>query len=795
MKHLILLLLPGLLFSQQIIVSGSVKTKQNENIPYASVLFKNKQQENSTDQGVLTDEAGKFNIELKKGHYTMEIIVVGFQTSSYTLDLTKAKKKYNAGIYSIDTTLNLEEVVVSGEENAIQILPGEKVYNVAKDPAAQGVSLTGVMENLPSVQVNNDQIAIRGDQNVTLLVDGQPNGLTENLSTFPSSMVERIEVITSPGAKYQARGSAGIINIILKKGNKYEYNSSSELFSSYPLAIGVNGNISQVGKKGNGYVNLSTGLSQPIGRNIISLETPLKEIIRTEQETERKRKQKYILVNTGKSYDLNENIQINGSVSIRKAISDNLNTVEYKDELFDNSKQNSKRIENEDGIADMYQGSLSYTQNFGNKASLKAQINGELSNKNKKSIINTENHFVQQQSTPSNSTEKEETKKNYSVTLDYSNEINEKTSIDFGYRYDNIHLGSDFKVNQIFGNSIEEISDFTNLVGYNESLHAGYVEMKINLEKESWTLGLRGENTGIEVTANKGGFEQKKNYFNVFPSLRYLRELSKKTRLQVALYNRIQRPPRSTCWVLPYSTFTDNRNLFVGNPDIDPSYITGIEAELMMRPSKKISFYPALYYRLTKDELELYIEKRDITIGNETQEIYTSSLVNIGDYHAFGLELSYNYKPSKKFRVRGDLLFNGFHQVGSYNGVSFSGDGMIFSGKLIATYYFSETLDFQIRNYYDGPGRAGQYDMKGRFRMNMDIRKEIFKGKGRILLGMRDVFNSNYRRVRTEGEGFSRFLQLQTRIPQVNLSITYRFNQKRYVGQKGNQYDETEIIN
>ena len=102
MKHLILLLLPGLLFSQQIIVSGSVKTKQNENIPYASVLFKNKQQENSTDQGVLTDEAGKFNIELKKGHYTMEIIVVGFQTSSYTLDLTKAKK--NTMLESIPLT-------------------------------------------------------------------------------------------------------------------------------------------------------------------------------------------------------------------------------------------------------------------------------------------------------------------------------------------------------------------------------------------------------------------------------------------------------------------------------------------------------------------------------------------------------------------------------------------------------------------------------------------------------------------------------------------------------------------
>lgn len=786
--------LPGLLFAQQISVAGNVKTNQNQDIPFASVVFKdNKATDNI--KGVITDKKGAFEIKLDKGKYTVEITVVGMKPSTHALNLNKAQKKIDVGVYRIDTTVKLEEVVVTTEEDLIQILPDKKVYNVGKDQTVSGASITGVMENLPSVQVDNGLISIRGDKNVTLLVDGQPNGMTNNLETFPGNMVQRIEVITSPGAKYEARGAAGIINIILKKGKQYEYNSSTEIFSSYPLSIGINGNISQVGKKGNWYVNMGTGISQPISRNYITLKTPQEEIQKTKQKTERKRNQKYILVNSGKSHEFAENSQLNANITLRKATSDNNNEVNYDDQMSNGNILRSKRMEMEDENADMYQGSLSYSHKLGASSKINAVVNGEISRKNKRSEIESESYLMDDGNDYSNTTDKKETEKTYGLTLDYHTAINEKITLDMGYKLSFIKLGSDFKVAEIADNSATAVKDFTNIVYYTETIHAGYVELNINFEKESWTLGLRGEDTGIDINAVRGSLDQQKKYFNLFPSLRYVRQLSEKTRMQLALYRRIVRAPRSTRWILPYSTFTDNRNMFVGNTDINPSYMTGIEAELVMRISKKLRLYPALFYQLKKDELELYIEKRNIKVGDRELELYTSSLVNIGDFHAFGGEISFNYKPSKKWRFRGDILFNGYHQRGSYNGVNFSGDGLMISGKLITTYYISKTLDVQVRNYYDGPGRAGQYDMKGRYRMNMDIRKKIFKGKGRILLGMQDVFNTNYRRVETDAEDFNRFLELQSRVPQVNLSITYRFNQKKYKGKKGNQYDDYEVIN
>ena len=786
-----ILCVPGFIFSQQIKVSGNIQTEQNQNIPYASVIFKGKDAE-SLYKGVLTDENGIFNIDLKRENYTVEISVVGVQATSYNLDLREAVESYNAGIYKINTTVLLEGVVVKGEEELIQILHDKKVYNVAKDRAARGASLTNVIENLPSVQVDNGSIAIRGDNNVTLLVDGQPNGLTKSLETFPSSMVETIEVITSPGARYQAQGTAGIINIVLKKGKESEYNSSTEFFTAYPLTAGVNGNISQVGGKGNWYLNAGTGYSEPVWRNYISLETPQNVIQETKQITERERKRKYFLVNLGGSRKFKKEGQLNASITARRAVSDNENTVNYDDLIDDGSIEKSRRTEIEDEDAMRYQTNISYKQNFGEKVIFKTHINGEISEVDKSSNINTELFFPNNKSNFPNTTEKEEYQKSLGFSADYENEKNEKINFSTGYRKDYVQIGSDVEVNQI-EDVIVAVDEFNNNVRYTETIDAGYIEVKLNNEKENWTLGLRGENTKIDVQDNKGGYKQNKNYFNLFPSIRYVKQISEKKRLQIALYRRIERAPRSTRWILPYSTFTDNRNMFVGNPDIDPTFLTGIEVELVLRPSKKLSLYPTLFYKKEKDEMELYIEKRIIRFGEEEQDVYTSSLVNIGDYHSYGLDLAYRFRPSKKWRFNGDVMLFGFRQIGSYKGVSFNGENIMFMGRFILTHYISKTLDFQVRNYYTGPARSGQYNLKGRYRTNMDIRKEIFKGKGRILLGVQDVFNSNFRRVKTEATDYTRLLELQTRVPQIDLSITYRFNQKKYKGIKGNQFDDSNF--
>ena len=176
-----------------------------------------------------------------------------------------------------------------------------------------------------------------------------------------------------------------------------------------------------------------------------------------------------------------------------------------------------------------------------------------------------------------------------------------------GYQKDYVEIGSDVEVNQI-ENVIVAVDEFNNNVQYTGTIDAGYIEVKLNNEKENWTLGLREENTRIDVQDNERGYEQNKRYFNLFPSIRYVKQISEKKRLQTALHRRIERVSRSTRWILPYSAFTDNRNMFAGNPDIDPTFPTGIEVELVLRPTKELSLYPTLFYKKEKDEIELYIE-------------------------------------------------------------------------------------------------------------------------------------------------------------------------------------------
>ena len=390
-------------------------------------------------------------------------------------------------------------------------------------------------------------------------------------------------------------------------------------------------------------------------------------------------------------------------------------------------------------------------------------------------------------------TKNEETVSRYVLSTDYTLPLKNNYTLELGYRSDLSSIENDFSVERQSGNITFIIPEFTDITDYDEKVHAFYGQISKKFEKLSVNVGLRTEISDIDISSQRNNFSNRKNYTDWFPSVFLNYTFNEKSKIQFSASRRINRP--RSWMIVPFSTFTDERNIFIGNADINPSYVAATELSYTTKLSNKFSFYPTLFYRNTTDEMEFFVEKQQITIGSETQDLFASTIANIGDYTAYGTELGVSYKPFNWWNMYGEIVLNGFKQRGSFRGASFDGDGLLVSGRYNTTFNFFKSMKFQIQNYYRGPIETGQYRRKGFYGMNIGISNDLFKGNGSIAFNIRDAFNSNKRLVTTFGSDFTRDLELQYRVRQINLSLTYRFNQKQHKGKKGNQYDNFEIIN
>jgi hypothetical protein len=786
------------LFAQKVEVKGQIKDNQNQEVPFASIVFKSFK-DSSKIFGTLGDENGNFVIEIPKDNYSLEISVVGIEPKIIELDLRDKKATLNMGIITVSTEVSLDEVVVKGNKTAYKVDLDKKTYNVSQDIVAKGGSLTDVMQNLPSVQVESDgNVSIRGDQNVRILVDGKPSGLAssaELFATIPASSIEKVEVITNPSSKYSAQGTAGIINVVLKKGQKKRFNSSLEVFTGYRLTGGVNYNLAQSGETGSSwYANAGIGYSEPKAINDIFLRSPNNVPDISTQESDRIRNQYYYLINLGGTKKFNENNSLSGSLTYRGAQSDNSNTTFYEDFNEGSLFNSSNRNENEDETNNFINGNISFDHKFKKEGhQLSFSASGEYTEGDEDAVISTMEIVPLSETLNQDVTKNEEKISRYVLSTDYTLPMKNNYTLELGYRSDLSSIENDFSVERQSDNMTFVIPEFTDKTDYDEKVHAFYGQLSKKYEKLSVNLGLRTEISDIDISSQANNFSNSKNYTDWFPSIFLNYAFNEKNKIQFSVSRRINRP--RSWMIVPFSTFTDERNIFIGNSDINPSYVVATELSYTTKISSKFSFYPTLFYRNTTDEMEFFVEKQQITIGSETQDIFASTIANIGDYTTSGTELGVSYKPFNWWNMYGEIVLNGFKQRGSFRGASFDGDGLLVSGRYNTTFNFFKSMKFQIQNYYRGPIETGQYRRKGFYGMNIGISNDLFKGNGSIAFNIRDVFNSNKRLVTTFGPDFTRDLELQYRVRQINLSLTYRFNQKQHKGKKGNQYDNFEIIN
>ncbi len=770
-----------LLQAQQVVLSGQIKDAEGFEIPYTIVTLTDQKNEKKVF-GTTSNEEGKYEIKAPKGIYTLSFDAIGYDFLEEKLRLNSTLEKN----VTLSITQELEGIEVESDKPLYRFELDKKIYDVSQDISARGASLSDVLNNVPSVSVDVDgTVNLRGNSNVKFLIDGKPTSMlgisntADILRTIPSSSIERIEVITNPSSRYEAEGTAGILNIIMKKNTQLGFNGNIEAHVGYRPNYGTQANLNWNKEKWGYYINPGINYSENHGNNQVRLQNfnvEDDEIALTTQDAKRVRAPLSFNVATGAHYDLSDQSVLSGSIAFRQNDMTNTNDLYYYDYLLDGSLFGvTNRYEEEDEKDHQIQGNLNFDHDFnkeGKKLSLGLNIQSsgetELADLTESSEITT--------AIPQRSTNIEDQNR-LIINADYINPFKEGANFELGYMGKFTKNKNDFSVENFVDNIWETNEYFTDGVGYRENIQAFYTQYGNTFDKFSFQLGLRTEISDIQVSSRVDDIEVNKDYTDFFPSAFLNYNFSENTQMQLNYSRRITRPRGR--FLNPFFSFADDRNTFRGNPDLDPSYTNSLELGMNVKFGRKLSIFPQIYYRNTQDDISVYVQQEELEIGESFQEVFVAQPFNVGTQNSYGMELGFQYSPWKWWKMFGEVTFFGYEQIGDSEVFDFNAKDASWRGRYSATFNLPANFDFQFQANYRGEQTNGQSIRKDIFTMNLGLAKDVFKKNATINLSVRDLLNSRKREIITTGENFERNLQMQWRERQINLSFTYRFNQKK----------------
>ena len=775
---------------KEVILSGIVQDKE-ASIPleYATITITNITSNAIT--GGITDFNGKFSFSVPPGIYDIKVEFISF--NSFDLKAKKLFNNTNLGSIKLEiSTSTLEEITVIAEKTTVEYKLDKQIYNVGKDLTVRGATVSDVLDNVPSVSVDVEgNVALRGNDDVRILINGKPSGLiglsgTEALRQLPAESIERIEVITSPSARYDAEGSAGILNIILRRSKLQGLNGA------------MTANIGNFGTRGfSGNTNYRTGNFNIFGTGGYSIRgsegnsfaSRIEENSSFIESTEFDRERAGLNTNVGVEYYLNDNTSITLSGVIRD--SDNKNgsvnniTQTENDSIISFSERLSP--ETEEDLTTQF--SLNFDKKWENDGNLSIELQYENSEETEfTDIRNISSNTSIPIGLETNETAEDQTR--FLTQIDFVQPLGDNARFEAGYRGNIRDLDTHFTV---FDNEIDDEnltgeflfnSSLTNSLIYSEDIHAFYTQYGSKINKFNFLLGLRLEYTDIAIEQQVNSDFTSRDFTNLFPTINLNYQLNKKETVNFG-YNRRIRRPRGF-FLNPFPSRTSATTFFQGNPNINPSLSNGVDLGYLNRISKSFTLNGSIFYRRTENTFTFVVlDTGDVTIVNGIEEtILIRTPINLSRNDRIGIESTLTYSPTKKWRINANLNVFNSETVGVFDNIDFGASNFTWSAKLSNKLTLPGKIDWQTRLNYRGPSVNAQRRNTGVFSTNLAFSKDIFKEKASLALNIRDVFNSRVRRseLNFPFEGESEF---QFRERSINLSFTYRFNQKKKRGNQG----------
>lgn len=756
---------------------------------------------NVTVNGGLTDAKGEYSIEVPAGTYNIKFDFISFKPASITGKTITENTNLGITALAPDATL-LKEVEIVAERSTVEIKLDKRVYSVGQDMMVKGGTVSDVLDNVPSVSVDAEgNVALRGNQSVTILIDGRPSNLAGSnvadvLKLLPADSVDKVEVITNPSARYDAEGGGGIINILLKKGKADGFNGSIIANTGDPANHGIMANLNLRSENFNLFSNIGYNYRNTLGNSFTDTEY-LKEDGTTDKfvnETRtNERLQKGYNASFGLEYFLTKSTTWTNSVSFRRNKGDNpTNTYfdnYFADGSFDYTSYRDNR-ENEEDTNVRYSSNL--VKKFDDKGhELKIDASVSMSKDDENSTID-ETRLGNPETVISNErTINNEDENRALLQADYVLPLGENSRFEAGYRGSFSTLETDAQAEILNNNGVwVNNADYTNFLQYKEKVNALYSQFGSKIGKFSYLLGLRWEDSNIDVNVITTNDYNNKRYNNFFPSAFITYEFNENTSASISYSRRINRPRGR--FLNPFSGLESNINIFQGNPDLNPSMTNAIDVGFLKKWAK-VTLSSSAYLNVTDDAYQ-FTRRLNGKYENGTTPVTITSPLNLAKEYRFGFEFNVNYNPFRWWKINSNFNFYRNETQGGYtysyvdeisgetitDHLDLNNTGTAWTTRINSKISLPYKIDWQLNGNYEGPQNTAQGRRIGVASANTSLSKDILKDKATIGLNIQDIFNSRKMKNETYLEGISNsYSEMQWRQRQVTLSFTYRFNMNK----------------
>ena len=767
--------------NKEFIVSGKITDSENsEPLEYATITILDLK-DNNVVTGGLSDETGNFKISTKKGIYNILIEYMSFKNK--TLENINVYNDLSLGEVQLELNYeSLGEVEIIAEETSVEIRLDKKIYTVGKDLSVRGGTANDVLDNIPSVSTDLDgNILLRGNDAARILINGKPSRLVGINSTFikqlPADAIEKVEVITSPSARYEAEGSGGIINIILRKSKKLGLNGSLSANTGDPKANSLSSNINYRNGKINFfnsssiYDRLRPGNSSGI-TEYYNGDNPSTFF---SENRYRERDSRGYFFNNGFEWYIDDNTSLVSSFYYNEFKSDNLesNTI---NELDENSNILNSITQND--MEDDVDNNREYNVNFERKFNDDGQkITIDLQYENSKEW---ENSIIDEDQIISESIYENISSESYLVQSDYVLPIGENKQFEAGIRISNEDDITDYRVfDNVNGGFIEDLNQ-SNLFQYKEKISAVYTQYGVKVEdKYSFLFGLRVENTLKNVNQLTIQDFTKIDDTGLFPTFNFGLEISENETLTFGYNRRIRRP--WSRFVNPFPTKISPILIWRGNPYLDPTYSNNLDIGYLKRFESSFTVNTSAYFQKSTNSINTIIEETGefAEINGVDVPIVERFPINLSTNERFGFELNLSYRKGRNWNINSN--FNLFQNKveGTYNNIVYDNKNVSWSFRLNNKLTLPGKIEWQTRMNVRGPNETAVSKSEGDFSIDLAFSKELFKDKATLTLNIRDLLDQRGWRNETFNENFYNDFEFRWSQRSATLNLTYRFNQKK----------------
>lgn len=744
--------------------------------------------------GGITDAGGNFNVSgLKDGKYTLTLTFMGYKDVTRQFEITPTKRDVQFKLlYMAEDAKQLNEVTVTGQRATMKLEVDRKSFDVGQLISNAGQSASDVLDNVPSIEVDNDgNVSLRGNSSVEVWINGKASGLTSDnraqiLQQLPAESIDRVEVIDNPSAKFSAEGSAGIINIVLKKDRKAGYYGSVQAGGDTRGGANTSFNVNYNSRLIDSYINL--GYRHRANTGHMESQQTSDTYNQTYDSDSKQRGNNFFTragvtlhATTKDDFSLSGMLMHGGGNShsytpyIYTAVANGLNNYQLD------------RINRSRTGMDMRYGEFNYRHSFNDKhfidftADLSSwKMNGDNWYQDSTVVVGIDDVTYSYQYRPQyiNNHRKE-------LKLEYENQVTKNFKIEAGYNgnfsRENTPQESYMDNTSFDGTNASEDKLFFNRFIYKQDLHAFYTTLSYKFGALSLMGGLRGEYWRVNTESYTWEQEHdaslreqpfKKDYFQLFPSVFMSWQMTETQQLQLNYTRRLRRP-----WGGQLNSFRDTRDattVSFGNPYLTPEFSNSFSLNYLKQWNDH-SLLVSAYYRPTTDVIQR------ISYKNKEDGLFYQTSMNVAKSVSTGLEMTVK---NKLWRIL-DLTTSANAYYYRLNGFSYDIDGQTVTGnsdhnftwnaRMTASLMLPYDISIQTTGRYTARQVITQGYRKANYSIDFGARKNFFNKLFTLSVNCRDLLDSRRFETFTSGPNFTRHQINRRGGRRVSMTLTWNF--------------------